>query len=95
MRLALTLPYEHRFCFEATLSDPDESLRKDNASHLKAVFQWIIKNAERTAPQDITLNQYCRLLKMIYKRAPGIMLEEDVVTDVNAVSLQAETVNDH
>ena len=32
---------------------------------------------------------------MIYKRATGIMLEDDVVTDVNAVSLQAETVNDH
>ena len=45
----------------------------------------MIENAERTAPQAGTLKQYFRVLKMIYKRDTGAMLDEEVVADVNAV----------
>lgn len=46
----------------------------------------MIENTERTAPQVGTLKQYFRILKMIYKRDTGAMLDEDVVADVNSVS---------
>lgn len=58
-----------------------------DAAQLKAFFQWIIENAERTTPQDGTLRQYFRIVKMIYRRDTGTMLDEDVVSDVNAVSV--------
>lgn len=48
----------------------------------------MIENAERTTPQVGTVKQYFRILKMIYKRRTGAMLEEDVVADVNAVSVE-------
>ena len=47
----------------------------------------MIENAQRTAPQVGTLEQYFRILKMIYKRGTGAMLDEDVVCNVNAVSI--------
>lgn len=63
-------------------------LRKAEAAQLKAFFLWMIENAERTAPQAGTLKQYFRILKMIYKRDTGAVLDEELVADVNAVSDQ-------
>lgn len=74
------------FCLEAALLDPDEALQNVQAAQLKAFFQWMIENAERAPPQMCTLKQYFRILKMIFKRDTGGMLDEDVVRDVNAVS---------
>ncbi len=74
------------FCCEAALPDPKKALHAVQAAQLKAFFQWMIENAERTPPQVGTLKQYFRILKMIYKRDSGAMLDEDVVSDVNAVS---------
>ena len=54
----------------------------------------MIENAERTAQQDVTLKQYFRLLKMIYKQITGAMLDENVVSDVNAVSSVDKTFCD-
>ena len=56
------------------------------AAQLKAFFLWMVENAERSAPQAGTLKQYFRVLKMIYKRETGAMLDEELVADVNAVS---------
>lgn len=56
------------------------------AAHLKAFFQWMNENAERTPPQIGTLKQYFRILKTIYKRDTGALLDEDVVCNVNGVS---------
>ena len=53
----------------------------------------MIENAKRTAPQVGTLKQYFRILKMIYNRDTGAMLDEDVVSDVNAVSVIARIVS--
>ncbi len=78
------------FCLEAALPDPEEALQNVQAAQLKAFFQWMIENAERTPPQIGTLKQYFRILKMIYKRDTGGMLDEDVVCDVNAVSTDRE-----
>jgi hypothetical protein len=45
------------------------------------------ENAQLSAPQVGTLKQYFRVLKMIYKRDTGTMLDEDVVCDVNAIRI--------
>ena len=82
------------FCLKASLGDPDYALGNASAAHLKAFFQWVIENAERTAQQGITLKQYFRLLKMIYKQITGTLLDESMVSDVNAVSVVGETFHD-
>ena len=46
----------------------------------------MIENAKRIPPQIGTLKQYFRILKIIYKRYTGGMLDEDIVYNVNAVS---------
>lgn len=43
------------FCLEAALPDPKEALQNVQAAQLKAFFQWMIENAERTPPQIGTL----------------------------------------
>lgn len=45
----------------------------------------MIENAERTGPQ--AGKQYFRVLKMIYKRDTGAVLDAGVVADVNALSV--------
>ena len=48
----------------------------------------MIENAEQTTPQVGTVKQYFRVLKMIYKRDTGAILNEELVADVNAMSEQ-------
>ena len=79
-------PLKHSFCLDAALGDPEEALGNVEAAHLKAFFQWMIENSERTTPQVGTVKQYFRVLKVIYKRDTGVMLDEELVADVNAVS---------
>lgn len=69
---------------------PDDALRHGDASQFKAIFQWMIENAVRTAQQDVTLQQYFRWLTMTYKNTTGVMLDEHVVSDVNAVRFAAK-----
>ncbi|KAK3669706.1 hypothetical protein LTR78_010389 [Recurvomyces mirabilis] len=73
------------FCSAARLGDPHEALRAAGPPQLKAFFQWVIVNAERSAQQGPTLKQYFRVLKMVYKQVTGALLDDVVVSDVNAV----------
>nr|POE56632.1 hypothetical protein CFP56_33604 [Quercus suber] len=70
------------FCHNAALGDPKKAIWNTNAAQLKAFFQWIVENAERTAPQDGTLRQYVSVFEMIYVRDTGTILGEDVISAV-------------
>nr|OQO28668.1 hypothetical protein B0A51_04779 [Rachicladosporium sp. CCFEE 5018] len=72
------------FCCAARLGDPHEALRAAGPPQFKAFFQWVIVNAERSAQQGPTLKQYFRVLKMVYKQVTGALLDDVVVSDVNA-----------
>ncbi|KAK1041382.1 hypothetical protein LTR74_018617 [Friedmanniomyces endolithicus] len=72
------------FCSAARLGDPHEALCAAGPPQLKAFFQWVIVNAERAAQQGPTLKQYFRVLKMVYKQVTGALLDDVVVSDVNA-----------
>jgi hypothetical protein len=52
---------------------------------LKAFFQWMIWNHERTPQQALSLKQYFRRLKQAYTRVTETALDDRIVIDVNAV----------
>ena len=87
MSLAPDLISHSSFCQDAGLGVVRDALQTAHVAQLKAFFRWMIKNAQRNAPQLGTPKQYFRILKIIYKHYTGTMLDEDVVYDVNAVGV--------
>ena len=75
-----------RYCAEQLHEDSDEALRDADTSDLKTFFQWLVDNAKKEPQQAVTLKQYFRILKMLYRDLTGTDLDKEQVMDVNNVS---------
>ena len=81
----VTLMFD-RYCAEQLHEDSDEALRDADTSDLKTFFQWLVDNAKKEPQQAVTLKQYFRILKMLYRDLTGTDLDKEQVMDVNNVS---------